>query len=1435
LLQSEACTRENSGSDVFQPLAGPASRPDRTDAQDVAKVTSRQWSVGISSGESKSDLAPLPPWANEIPLASRDNPDAWPEVVYEEHAESEHANQHRFIFSPEGQTPCASPRESNVAAPPIAKSVKESDSPAAGVAQLPLVGLDYDNDHTLDTAVPSGSQTGSSADAIVVDSQEAWHQLSVWDIEISDVQMQDGADVQVVPTQPSQTSQRGHEPAGFQPSRGVRPTTSCCRCFSCTGKCGLGSFTCCWMLVIVAIVGLGLVLNPLTIEKDFSSFMTADTQSARTQEAFSDALTARSDNRRLMTPGLFTTFNIFIAYELKPKWSGRGVFNKKVMKEAARFESELTGRAEWKKMCNDVALESKTLCTTGISLPNIALATREVASGDVVPSSLVFNGLGGEILPVQGILRIASKEKMNDVLFPSNFDGQRASSLQTFRTAFHFEFYCCSPQDGLSYQSKKVAELKKVWKEFVTSTLLPTLEQSHDIFRISYAGDDFEGIETMKAFVGDIIMATGSMAFVVVYVTFHTGSIFLAITGLMVVFTAIPLAFVIFALLAGTGTVSIVSALSLFLVVGLGCDVMFVYYDFWYASLHQEGDTSETEKIWWTLQRAGKASLATTATTALSFFANLASVLRPLREFGMFMGLCVLLVWVLASSLFLPLCALHTRYCGCRCSIQRGDTVNPQRSLRSRYITSWTRCLNRWKKTCVLVASLFIALAITCSAFKAEVDVHMQNIFPENHNQNYGKKVMAQYKSANDIFGITVPPPPEREKVCDEWDFNADPSCALFWCEAQKGQVVQPDAREVGCQCFRKQKDQCTAHVQVAVTQRFIGTTLMSPNQLKEATRNYTQSQTTRARLSAGQVTTQEKLAPLVLLEWESGARVIEPIVQMQTQLERTTADHTFCGWKDFCFCGNLVCKAKPGWNRVPGLQLQVPRQLSSVTSQLSSDTILPSNLRTSVSVAFGLKVMEGGPILGKRDSPDLWKFLDEFELSQPWAQRNLYSFCADMPANLKVVSQQCWASEFRAWVLLRGERFPVPQSDFNSRASQFNNENLIQGNDPSTYVWVRNGRIKALYATFELNVDKNVAGKKALAYMDLWQHYVDVWNQKSSTYAQGAFQTSGLWVRVQAQEELVSSTILTLAIVLSLAFLGMLVFTRDVRLSLFVVLATISVLIGLMFFITTLMQWAIGPIEVIALIVFIGYAVTYSLHIAHKYGSHDALQDSSGADARGTDGIRYSRTEYALSTIGWAAVGSAITTAGCSVLLLFCTLTIFQKLGGVVIAVTLLSIFTALGPLPAALLWIGPQNPGACRVWHWSDVVEKLHVSADHFTDARQKTQPMAEISKSLAECHSESHEVGEAHSGRFECQTHDAAHGNPESDPDEDSHRSTHLGDISLSIQNTSPHVPLWARDGEPRDLDTDDIGGGVEGTLPEKPHPTPRCREGLRLAVV
>jgi hypothetical protein len=178
---------------------------------------------------------------------------------------------------------------------------------------------------------------------------------------------------------------------------------------------------------------------------------------------------------------------------------------------------------------------------------------------------------------------------------------------------------------------------------------------------------------------------------------------------------------------------------------------------------------------------------------------------------------------------------------------------------------------------------------------------------------------------------------------------------------------------------------------------------------------------------------------------------------------------------------------------------------------------------------------------------------------------------------------------------------------------------------------------------------------------------------------------------------------VITLVLVMVLGFIGMLASTFDILLSVLVVVATFGVQCGLMFFITVIMRWPIGPVEVIALIVFIGYAVTYSLHISYKYASIEALRERHlfPLDMDSQSAMRWQRTQFALKSIGGATIGSAITTVGCSVFLLFCTLTIFVKLGAVILLVTLISLVTALVPLPASLLIFGPREPGSmCHSW---------------------------------------------------------------------------------------------------------------------------------------
>lgn len=257
---------------------------------------------------------------------------------------------------------------------------------------------------------------------------------------------------------------------------------------------------------------------------------------------------------------------------------------------------------------------------------------------------------------------------------------------------------------------------------------------------------------------------------------------------------------------------------------------------------------------------------------------------------------------------------------------------------------------------------------------------------------------------------------------------------------------------------------------------------------------------------------------------------------------------------------------------------------------------------------------------------------------------------------------------------------FPVPAAMFEEVMMQF-----IKLNDISSF-WRGDGETKGLVARFYVDI----SGLAPSMMRDRWEAYVQRWNDGAVRQARGAWQVSPLWVADETQTLLLESTTQTFIIVVASVFVCMLLFTQNVVISLYVVMSTLATFAFLAFFMIVIMQWPIGAFEVVALIVFLGYAVTYALHIGHKYSSRAAIID---ADLDVPKAVREARVSFAIRIMGQAAIGSAITTTICSCFLLTCTLVVFNKLGGVVLVVTLVSLLMSFGPLCAALLLCGPQQ----------------------------------------------------------------------------------------------------------------------------------------------
>jgi len=242
-------------------------------------------------------------------------------------------------------------------------------------------------------------------------------------------------------------------------------------------------------------------------------------------------------------------------------------------------------------------------------------------------------------------------------------------------------------------------------------------------------------------------------------------------------------------------------------------------------------------------------------------------------------------------------------------------------------------------------------------------------------------------------------------------------------------------------------------------------------------------------------------------------------------------------------------------------------------------------------------------------------------------------------------------------------------------------------------------GNVMAVKVSYEADVSVEAGARPLLDYKGRWDSWIDTINSRASLTSNRAWHVSSAWVTAEAEVAVVESTLISIVVAALSGWLGVLAFTQDPYLACLVVGIVFGVIIGLAFFMICLAGWPLGPIEVIALIVFVGYSVTFSLHIAHVYHEEDpasSMMPYGHDDAVDARHLRSERARAAVSRVGSATVAAAASTLAAGAFLCCCTMLIFVKLGAVVIVVTFLSGASSVVILPAVLIVAGP-NSGSC------------------------------------------------------------------------------------------------------------------------------------------
>ena len=96
--------------------------------------------------------------------------------------------------------------------------------------------------------------------------------------------------------------------------------------------------------------------------------------------------------------------------------------------------------------------------------------------------------------------------------------------------------------------------------------------------------------------------------------------------GMLGVVSSIPITIFIYTQILGIDHMSILNFLSLFVIMGIGADDVFVYWDTWVASSENpERFDSKAERVASVYSHAVNAMFVTSFTTVISFFSNLQS------------------------------------------------------------------------------------------------------------------------------------------------------------------------------------------------------------------------------------------------------------------------------------------------------------------------------------------------------------------------------------------------------------------------------------------------------------------------------------------------------------------------------------------------------------------------------------------------------------------------------------------------------------------------------------------------------------------------------------------------------------------------------------------------------------------------------------------
>ena len=254
------------------------------------------------------------------------------------------------------------------------------------------------------------------------------------------------------------------------------------------------------------------------------------------------------------------------------------------------------------------------------------------------------------------------------------------SNLKSKRARAIFLFAGPIEVDGKRYKSYHDDEAEQ-GEKFVdfTKEVKDTVESSTTDLKVKLFNEEWYDIRITEFIMGDFALAILSFIFVLIYISFHLKSFFLASTAMIAIGFSYPIAIVINRFIFQVDFFQSLNFVAVFVILGISADNVFVFTDAWQQSGQHVLLNEDTENKYnnfqkrmnYTWRKATKAISTTSFTTAMAFLATGFSKIMPISAFGFFASVLVVVNYCFAIIVFPACLIIFERYLAHRCMYRK--------------------------------------------------------------------------------------------------------------------------------------------------------------------------------------------------------------------------------------------------------------------------------------------------------------------------------------------------------------------------------------------------------------------------------------------------------------------------------------------------------------------------------------------------------------------------------------------------------------------------------------------------------------------------------------------------------------------------------------------------------------------------------------------